>query len=78
MGFEIVISAEEAIAKARQVLNNMGLSLHFLFEVIPGREELHDVWYVRAHTAVGALEVVIDRSKGEVLAVRRLVKKVEA
>ena len=74
----MVVSAEEAIAKAKHVLNNMGLTLHFLFEVVPRKEEDRDVWYVRAITALGALEVVIDRVTGEVLAVRRLAKKVGA
>lgn len=74
----MVVSAEEAIARARHVLNNMGLTLHFLIEVVPRKEEDRDVWYVRAITAVGTLEVVIDRVTGEVLAVRSLAKKVGA
>ena len=64
------VSAEDAIAKARQVLNSMGLSMYLLYEVVPGKEEGRDVWYVRALTVAGTLELVISRLTGELLCVR--------
>ena len=68
----MVMSAEEAIAKAKQVLNNMGFTLYHILEVLPGKMDNYDVWYVRARTVYGMLEIIIDRSRGEVLAVRRV------
>ena len=66
-----ISSAEEAIEKAREVLNKMGHSVHIVLESIPGKEAYEDVWIVPVMTIAGKLEIILRKRDGIVVVVRK-------